>query len=301
MSLPHVRLRLPDGRTLTVGAGGVIGRLATASCRIEDPRVSEIHALVSLRGRRLKLLAMNAGVQVDGEPVREATLTAGQHIALVPGLDLDVVEVVLPERVLALALPGGEVAELFAPVHCLVGKADLELVAGFWPEAVARVWTNGQGWSIDVPGHPPEELRPGRSYAFPQGTVEVVSVRMDAAGVAATRQSGWERVPMEIVVRYTTVHIRPEGRPPFVVDGLAATLISELGVMGCPARWETVAASLWKGRADAEGLRPGWDQLRRRLRETLRESGIRDDLVRIDGRGNVELYLLPGDRLIDET
>ncbi len=58
MGNPFVRLRTHDGVTADVPPGGLIGRLPGAALRLDDPLVSEAHALVSLRGRKLKLLAL---------------------------------------------------------------------------------------------------------------------------------------------------------------------------------------------------------------------------------------------------
>ena len=38
-----------------------------------------------------------------------------------------------------------------------------------------------------------------------------------------------------------------------------------------------------------------------RLRRQLRDLAIREDLVGLDGAGNVELVLYPGDRMVDES
>ena len=48
-----VRLRLPDGTIETLYAGDLIGRTWAAALRLDDPDVSEAHAMVSLRGERL--------------------------------------------------------------------------------------------------------------------------------------------------------------------------------------------------------------------------------------------------------
>ena len=47
---PAVHLRLPDGRTAVLGHGDLIGRLESAALPLADPRISEAHAMVSLRG-----------------------------------------------------------------------------------------------------------------------------------------------------------------------------------------------------------------------------------------------------------
>ena len=52
---PCVVFRGPDGQRHRVPHGGVIGRLSGAALVLRDPRVSEAHAMVSLRGGALHL------------------------------------------------------------------------------------------------------------------------------------------------------------------------------------------------------------------------------------------------------
>jgi pSer/pThr/pTyr-binding forkhead associated (FHA) protein len=45
-----VRIRLPDGTERRVSPSDLVGRLETAALHLDDARISEAHALVSLRG-----------------------------------------------------------------------------------------------------------------------------------------------------------------------------------------------------------------------------------------------------------
>jgi hypothetical protein len=71
--------------------------------------------------------------------------------------------------------------------------------------------------------------------------------------------------------------------------------------MGRPAPWEAVAQEVWGSDHDTYWLRANWDRTLRRLRHHLRAAGVREDLVRADGRGNIELYLHRGDTVVDEA
>ena len=53
-----VRFRLPEGNSVELGHGDLIGRLWSAALPIADARISEADAMVSLRGQELKLLAL---------------------------------------------------------------------------------------------------------------------------------------------------------------------------------------------------------------------------------------------------
>src|SRR5690606_9907840 len=69
-----------------VPAGGFIGRSPFATLHLDDPRVSEAHALVSLRHGSLYLLALRRRFAVDGRPADELRLAEGQLIELAPEL-----------------------------------------------------------------------------------------------------------------------------------------------------------------------------------------------------------------------
>ncbi|HMV66767.1 MAG TPA: hypothetical protein PKA64_07945, partial [Myxococcota bacterium] len=101
-----VELCLPSGERHTLLHGDLIGRLWSAALRLDDPRVSEAHAMVSHRGREMKLLALRGRFQADGLPTTEVSVHPGMEITLAPGLVLTVAAVTLPPAVLAIAAPG---------------------------------------------------------------------------------------------------------------------------------------------------------------------------------------------------
>jgi len=92
MDAPFVELRCA-GRTTILGAGGLVGRLARAELCLDDPRVSELHAYVSLRGGRLALLALRGALSVEGIAVSEVLLEPDLSVELCPGLSLEVARV----------------------------------------------------------------------------------------------------------------------------------------------------------------------------------------------------------------
>jgi pSer/pThr/pTyr-binding forkhead associated (FHA) protein len=74
MQRPHVRLTLPDGSVRELEHGDLIGRLWSAALVIDDPRISEAHALVSLREGGFWLLSLRRKIAVGGRPVSEVRL-----------------------------------------------------------------------------------------------------------------------------------------------------------------------------------------------------------------------------------
>src|SRR5688572_12986358 len=101
--LSYVALRMADGTVVKLSPGALIGRLSSADLRFAEPTVSEAHALVSLRGRELKLLALRRWFEVGGHRLSELSLAAGQHIHLAEHIVLVVEEVHVASRILALS------------------------------------------------------------------------------------------------------------------------------------------------------------------------------------------------------
>ena len=79
---PTIVFRLPDGTTAALGHGDVIGRLESAALHLSDPRISEAHAMVSLRGGALKLVALRGRLVVDGAALRDVELVPGLVVQL---------------------------------------------------------------------------------------------------------------------------------------------------------------------------------------------------------------------------
>ncbi|MDP2313770.1 MAG: hypothetical protein Q8P41_12755 [Pseudomonadota bacterium] len=90
MATPSVRFRLPDGRSVRVGPDALVGRSPAAVVRVEDPRVSTIHAELSWRETGFVLLARGGRLLVGGRPRAEVPLAVGMEIVLAPGLTLSV-------------------------------------------------------------------------------------------------------------------------------------------------------------------------------------------------------------------
>lgn len=296
---PYVRFISQGGGTTDVGPGEFIGRSAAAHLRIDDPRVSEAHALVSLRGGAFRLLALRGRFATDGHARSELDLSVGQHIELARGLSLEVAEVVLPGQVLALEgdlLP----RQILSGVTSLVFDPQPSLVRQFVGEAAAWLWNSGDtSWALQIAGQAQRPLLAGDTWSIQGYQFRAVAVHLDSAAVHATVGDGGLAVPVKIVAHYDTVHIYREDRPPLVLDGLHARLVSELVVFGGPVAWELLAGELWKDEPDRQKVRRRLDVAVSRLRLRLREHGVRPDLLRMSGVGQVELFLHERDQVVD--
>lgn len=296
----YVRVRAPDGSHHELVHGDLVGRLSTAALPIDDARISEAHAMISLRERELKLIRLRGGLAYDGKPVNELTLRPGLEVVLAAGISLHVESLHLPSSVLGLV--GERLArQVLPPVASLVPAAEgVRLQAGYVQDAVAWVWCTGSAWRVRV-GERVAPLAPGDRFEVGGDTIGAVEIPLEAAGGAATRAVGGVEAPLRIEANFDTVQIHREGAAALVLGGTHARIVSELVALAGPAHWKVIAGLLWPDAAEPESLRSRFDVALSRLRRKLREARIRTDLVHTDGAGQVELLLYPHDRVADHT
>jgi len=298
----YARFRLPTKETIDLCPGDIIGRLWTAALRLDDPRISEAHALVSLRGDQLKLLALRGLISDGGPPISEVVLRSGVRVRLARDYAIAVEAVELPEDVLALDGFGGRPVVLTRSVYSVVDADRLQLVQGFIPDAAATIWSTGDGWRLRRAGAAPCEIEPGGRWTISGVTFSAVAVALKELAQAGTQfAKGRLYPPMRIVSRYETAHVHRRGLPTLAISGTPAQILSELVSFGRPVPWEVAAGEIWRGEKDRMVLRQRWDRNLSSLRRKLRTAGVRPDLVRSDGKGNIELLLRPGDEIVDES
>ncbi|MCA9518210.1 MAG: FHA domain-containing protein [Myxococcales bacterium] len=299
MQQVFARFRLPDDRLVDAVPGDIVGRSWSAAVRLNDPRVSEAHALVSLRGSQLRLLALRGRFAVDGAVTSDVVLTSGLVVQIAPRLELTVVAVTVQTALLALEGP-------LVPRQILPPVASLSLATGaivprYLPNADAVVWTSGRALCVRVPGTPDAHHAPGARFAIAgRGGYHVSLVDLSDAALQRTERDAQLDAQMTLVLRSDTVHIQ-RGDAVVAIDGQPARLLTELGQMGVPVEWRTLADLLWPGDIEESALRSRFDRTLYRLRKRLDELDLRRDLVRLDGSGLVELMLGPRDRLKDEA
>jgi hypothetical protein len=296
-----VRFRLPTGQIADACPGDLVGRLWSAAIRLDDPRLSEAHALVSLRGNTLKLMALRGALAVGGFAVTEVVLQPGIVVELAQGLALEVLEVELPDHALALTGFGPRPQVLAASVYSVLSGPPPQLIPRYLAEAAAHLWSTGLGWTVQRAGQDAEPLESDTVLDVQGLGIAVVRVEGTDAGLPETTLRGRLHPPVRILTRYDTVQLHRDGMPVAILAGTAARLVSELAGMGGLAGWEVIAGELWPGEADRVLLRQKWDRTLQTLRAKIREFGLRPDLIRADGKGHLELVLLPGDRLEDES
>lgn len=307
MQVPSAQFILSCNRSrVTVHPGDVIGRLATANLVIADPRISEAHALVSLRNRSLRLMALRGALTVDGRDVDSVTLAPGLRVELADGVSLTVEAVELPTHSLVLCGAAQGPIELGASTYSLLPATgaeagSLRLVAGRVPDAAAHLWYSGSRLWISPRNQDAEPIQIGARWVIDGCALRVIQAPLDGIDDTVTgAPGGAPRAGLVIVARYTTVHVQRRAQTA-VITGKPANLVSELVRFGGkPVPWELLARQIW-GERERELLRDNFDATRSRLRRQLRDLQVREDLVGLDGSGNVELVLYPDDRVVDET
>lgn len=293
----HAVVRGPDGETRALASGDIVGRSWCAALHVDDPRVSEAHALVSLRGDRLQLLALHGRFAVDGRVCSELALAAGQRVLLTPEIGFDVLDVVLPSSILGVRGPGLLQTALHGAT-AIVARPELALAHASDADALAWLLPDGRGWKLRDRSGAVRYVGAGDRLALGPGEVELVEVPLQAS--TPTQERSALMAPLRLVARYETVHLFRRDVPPVVLEGVQARLVSELVSFGVPVAWSVLAAQVWPGGDDPVQARKRLDGALARLRTRLREGGLRTDLVRPNGLGQFELFLYPGDVVEDQ-
>lgn len=291
MPVASVRFLTSDGVAHDLFAGDVIGRVWHAALQILDPRISEFHACVSLRGGELVLLPLRGTIRLGGVAVKALRLQPGLSVELVAGVTLTVRSLDLPDHLPAVSLDGGE-AQPIDRTGCSI--RDGALLPGLREDADATLWTDGERWYLARDGAS-VEVAPGFSGEVGGQALRLLLVETDEAGVSATAGRPGSP-PLHMVVRYDTVQIQPIGRDVTILSGMAARLLSELAQLGGSAHWEVVARELWRSDLDKSTLRVRWDKTLRTLRRKLDAAELPPELVRSTG-GYCGLVLRPHDSL----
>lgn len=296
---PYATLQTPDGHTHALGHGDMIGRIWSAALQLNDGRISEAHAMVSLREGQLQLVALRGSFAVHGEPMGQVVLTPGLKLELARGLELLVMEVWLPEEVLGLEGPGF-LRQMLPGVCSLVLDPHPRLCSGYREGAALHLWDTGDGWMQQVPQQSPQPLQPGQFLKLGNHVLQALAIPLRASGPPTQRQGEVDR-PLHIQANYDTVHIQRQGEIPVVFSGKQARLISELVSLGCPSSWQSLSEELWPEEDEPLIRRSRLDVVLSRIRRSLRARGVRSDLVRTDGAGMVELLLYPHDTVEDRS
>lgn len=293
----YVAVRGPAGELVELEPGDLVGRSSAAGLQLDDGRVSEAHALVSLREGQLQLLPLRGGLAVGGEPVSHVVLRAGLAVELAHGIGLEVVEVHLPAEVLGLEAPGLP-RQMVPSVASVLVEGRVRLVSGWREDAAAQLWSAGEGFRLRVGGST-RAVEIGDRPTVAGQELRFVAIPLHEAGPRTTRRHGDFAEPVHLLARYDTVQVHRQGRAPVIFSGMQARLLSELVAVDGPVSWAALTRELWPEEERADLRRGRLDALLLRVRRRLRAAGLRADLVRTDGAGTVEIVRYPHDTFED--
>ena len=296
---PSVRFRLPNGHETSVRSGGIIGRSPRAELTIADGRISEAHALVSLRGDDLMLLGLRGRFSTGGAPLSRVALRVGQEITLFRGFSLRVVDLVLPTKAFGICSEAlGEV--VLSGVTSVVTSGPPRVARGWRQDAEVVFWNQGARWWVRFRDGTDRAIEVGE-LVLPSGTtLDVRLLDIGAAALSATRLNGALAESLRIVANYDSAEFHRPNREVVSISGRMARIICELAAFGVPVPWSILAKEIW-GEGPPHRLRNNLDQNLLRLRQRLRKEGIREDLVYPTGTGCIALRLLDGDRVENQS
>lgn len=290
------RVRVGE-RSFVLRHGDLIGRIETATLVLDDPRISEAHAMVSLRRGELVLLSLRRSVSVGGAPQKSVALEAAMEVSLAEGLSLHIDEIVVPTSVLGVAANGlGE--RRLAPVSSFRIGPPLSMHARFDANAELLVWCTDGRWRARTADQE-REVEAGDQIRL--GAELLSFVAIPTHSTAGSTRGEPHHSPLHFISHYDVVEVHRDEEDVVTLAGVGARILSELGSFGCPVEWRIVATEIWGASDEPDEFRHRWDMALIRLRRKLVSLGIRPDLVRADGKGHVSLVLARGDRFEDRT
>jgi hypothetical protein len=278
------------GEIFELGPGETIGRSHLAGMCIEDPRVSEAHALLSLRGDALMLLPLRGRFRVDQKVATEIILEAGMRVELAPDIEIECLEVIVPP-----ILPGIEVPGLppFVPVGTTSVWLDpVRIARGYHGDANVVFWAVGTDWKATV-GPTVHCVEPGLEISFGDQSIRILETRLRESALTRTRQVLKGSVTWRPGI--DAVRLQSVDRAPVTIGGVPGRILNTLLRVEPSMHWHAIAAHVWPGDASMEqSLRKRFDVGLLRLRDRL-STVIEDELITLNGHGMVTLQLRPHD------
>lgn len=290
----HIIGRLTgSAEQFSLGIGDIIGRSNQAALCIDDPRVSEAHALLSLRGSALMLLALRGRFRFRGEIVSEIELRQGMDIELYKGCWLHCEEVVMPDSLLCLNVPGlartmlTHTSSLFLNLE--TGAHSIQ--PGYASRADVAFWSLGDNWSYRVQGGSTHSLNAGDDINVAGICIQTEAVPVHEASVTRTKQTDRTSLRLEVAPKSVKVHASAHTNS-LVITGIPGKILSCVARSEHPQTWDEVAHQVWANEPCTQSsLRRRFDVGLLRLREKLHQLDLPSDLMHMDGSGLISLRL----------
>lgn len=281
---------------VVLGPGDIIGRADWAALSLEDARISEAHAMISLRGQSLKLLALRGRFRVKGKVCTEVTLISGMVIELADDVTLTCQETSLPQTLPGLALEGLPVIALTNTLSVYMGSPP-RVKHGYRPDADMCFWSFGDSWRVVVDGQAPQPVSVGQTWRIDGRLVEVVDVPTTVAEHAITRSV--LRLPLSFEVINNVVRVTREGDEPLRISGIPGRILAAVLKNEHQMHWQAIVDEVWPNDMSMESaLRRRFDVGVSRLRTCLRQLvSENEQLIELDGAGIFALKLTTQDKV----
>lgn len=289
---PHITIEY-NGNQHILYPGSIIGRLAKADLRIDDPRISEAHALISLRGNSLKMLALRGSLTIKERIRGETVLDKDMEIKLTDEHVLKVVSVHLPEYVLTVQYQDETISltetEMSIHINPLRFEKNILSTAVFW------VWQSGEAWWYQRVGSP-ETKQPIPLETTTIDTFTFSFCKLIDSGFHT--ESNKLRPPLKMAISTDVTQITFNnrfavftGRQHDVIKALADLTIKQ----NIPAvSKDTLTETLWPNYKTQD---KNWHMANRRLKEAFKEAGLPQNLI-VSNNGTLFFNIRSG---IDEV
>lgn len=289
---------MAEDRSVTLGPGALIGRANTATLYIDDPRVSEAHAMVSLRDHCLKLISLRGRFRHQGKVMHEIQLVPEMRLELAEGVEVVCEEVHLPSSVVGLTIwPGPLQVPLSGTTTIHVKGSDASIRRGYDPTGDLIVWSTGQRWSAKVKGQQRRTLTSGDLISLEHVRIQVVDMPLADLDKGQTRSH--LRAGALLKCTAHQVIITPDVGASHVISGIPGRILSSVLRRGNAAQWTQIVSDVWPDdRSIPSSLRRRFDAGLRRLRDSMQVvfPGS-DDMLMLDGAGVLILQLGKDDRV----
>lgn len=283
-----------SGQRTTLGPGDFIGRSEVAALCLDDPRISEAHAMLSLRDRHLQLIALRGRFRHEGKVLTEMRLTQGVEVELAHDVTLVCEHVEMPRALLGLLIDG-ELEITLTHTMTLYADGVATIKRGYASDGDAIFWSNGSSWRMRTGDAPARTIRAGDRISIGQTELDVIAIPLERATHARTRDT--LRAPLRFHPHRTCVEVHPEGGETMLVSGVPGKILASLLRRDLTASWQEIIADVWPEDASTlSALRRRFDAGLRRLRDHLKVVlPEHEDLIKLDGTGIVILHLSPQD------
>lgn len=270
--------------------GDIIGRMELAALSIEDARISEAHAMISLREGELRLLALRGRFRVKQEVCSQIALTDGLEIELAQDIYLKVLEVYLPDHILGLEIPG--FTQMALPQTMTLFAQNPPVIRSGYDNSGDAIF-----WSLDgshrvtlLHEQRTMQLKAQDHIKIKDLEVEIISIPVNSASRPKTVP--FHAAPQQLEILETGVRIVQDDTNSALITGLPGKILATLLLYGPTMTWEQIVEHVWPGDRSLElALRRRFDCSLSRLRSRLQRLGLPAQMVRMSGTGLVTLEL----------